>query len=74
MSYEMFVRNTGREKIPIVLVSAFVGLPAVAKRIGTPYYLPKPCELDRLLRVVDKALVEKKAPQPEFAGSVARSP
>jgi DNA-binding response OmpR family regulator len=67
MAYEMFIRDAGREEIPIILVSAFVGLRDVAKRIGTPYFLPKPCELDRLLDLVRRALVEKSAPKPGVA-------
>jgi DNA-binding NtrC family response regulator len=66
MAHQMFVLDVGRDKIPILLVSAFVGLPTVARRIGTPYCAPKPCGLDRLLRLVDRALVEKKPPEPRF--------
>lgn len=65
MAYEMFVRDAGRERIPIILISAFVGLRSIARKIGTPYLLPKPCELDRLLELVNRALLEKAAPMPD---------
>jgi DNA-binding NtrC family response regulator len=62
MANEMFIHDAGRERIPILLVSAFVDLPAVAKRIGTPYSAAKPCELGKLLGLVDQALLEKIPP------------
>jgi DNA-binding NtrC family response regulator len=62
MAAEMFVHDAGRERIPILLVSAFADLPAVARRIGTPYSAPKPCELGKLLGLVDRALLERIPP------------
>ena len=66
MVYLMFVRDSGREKIPIVLVSAAVDLAAVATRVGTPYSLAKPCEGRALLGIVERALSERRAPHPQL--------
>jgi len=74
MANQMFVRDCGRERIPILLVSGFLDLRAVAKRIGTPYSAPKPCELDWLLRIVDRALAEKVAPEPQADRPIAGAP
>jgi DNA-binding NtrC family response regulator len=71
MAHQMFVLDVGRDKIPILLLSAFVGLPAVAKRVGTPYSAAKPCELDQLLRIVDRALFEKRPPEPQVSERIA---
>lgn len=67
MAYEMLLHDAGRERIPILLVSGFVNMPAVAKRVGTGYFAPKPCELGRLLQVVNRALAEKRPPQPDVS-------
>jgi DNA-binding response OmpR family regulator len=66
MAQQMFVTDLGREEIPILLVSACVALPSVAKRVGTPYSVAKPCRLDELLRIVDRALLERRAPHPQL--------
>jgi CheY-like chemotaxis protein len=64
MAYRMLVEDCGRELIPIVLLSGTMDLVQVARRIGTPYVLAKPCEPDRLLRVIDRAIAERTAPRP----------
>jgi DNA-binding NtrC family response regulator len=64
MVYRMVVHDAGMENVPIVLVSGIAGLSEVARRIGTPYFLGKPFDLDRLLDVLDRALREKRPPVP----------
>ncbi|MBS2026983.1 MAG: response regulator [Deltaproteobacteria bacterium] len=64
MVERMFVENMGRDNIPVVVVSAAMGLSAVAKRIGTPYHLSKPFSPEALLGLVDQALGERRIPQP----------
>src|ERR1700690_268590 len=41
MAHKMLVHDAGEEKIPILLVSGNTDLPAVAARMGTPYFLAK---------------------------------
>ena len=65
MARELFAFDAGRERIPIVVVSAFVAMAGIAKRIGTPYFVQKPCELDCLLALVDRALEERRPPVPQ---------
>jgi len=67
MAYELFLRNCGAEKIPVVLLSGVVGLREVATIVGTPYFLAKPYSMDALLQMVDRALRERIAPQPRRA-------
>ncbi len=62
MAYRMLVEDCGRELIPIVLLSGTIDLAAVARRVGTPYVLPKPCDPERLLQTVARALVERTPP------------
>lgn len=64
MAYRMFVNNLGMENVPIVLVSGVAGLRDLAGRIGTPYFLPKPFDLHRLLDMVARALRERELPRP----------
>jgi CheY-like chemotaxis protein len=64
MAAEMLIEDVGREKIPIVLVSGFVDLPAVARRVGTPYAVPKPSTPEAFFSVVNRALVERFPPHP----------
>ncbi len=65
MAYRMLVEDCGRELIPIVLLSGTVDLAAVARRVGTPYTLPKPCDPDRLLRMIARTLAERTPPRPK---------
>jgi DNA-binding response OmpR family regulator len=62
MADQVFLMDVGREKIPIVLLSAKLDLARVAARIGTPYFLMKPYPFDELLRLVVRALLERKSP------------
>lgn len=64
MAWEICVRDQGLECIPIVLVSGIRDLPAVAERLGTPYFLTKPFSLDKVSGVVHRALAERTPPRP----------
>lgn len=71
MAHQMLVVDCGRERIPIVLVSGYLGLRAVAARVGTPYSIGKPCELGALLNLVERALRERIPPRPLRPGEIA---
>jgi CheY-like chemotaxis protein len=62
MAYQMLVQDAGKERIPIVLISGYVSLRAIAERVGTPYFAPKPCSLDTLLGLLERALRERTPP------------
>ncbi|NUO51338.1 MAG: response regulator [Polyangiaceae bacterium] len=64
MAYQMLVRDCGLEEVPIVLLSGVVGLPSVAARVGTPYFLPKPYAPRDVVSLCDRALKEQRAPTP----------
>jgi CheY-like chemotaxis protein len=71
MAFRLFIEDAGREMIPIVLVSGVPNLAPVAERVGTPYYLPKPVDIEPLLEIVERALTERRAPRP--AGRASES-
>jgi DNA-binding NtrC family response regulator len=62
MAHEMLLHDAGEEKIPILLVSARTDLSQIARRMGTPYFLHKPCDMDAFLELLDRALRERLAP------------
>jgi CheY-like chemotaxis protein len=64
MVYELFLRDRGEENIPVILTSGIVGLPRVAARVGTPYFVAKPYTVDSVLLVVARALEERIPPRP----------
>jgi CheY-like chemotaxis protein len=64
VSYRMLVHDAGQEQVPIVLLSGVVNLAEVAALVGTPYFLSKPFDIDAVLRLVSRALVERTAPVP----------
>ena len=68
MAHQMQLHDDGEEKIPIVLVSGRPDLPEVARRVGTPYFLAKASAdyVESLLALVDRALRERLAPEPEM--------
>ena len=66
MACEMFIRNCGSEKIPIILISGVVGLDEFAEMVGTPYFLTKPYSPAMLLKMVDRALREHVPPRPKL--------
>lgn len=69
MAHEMLLRDAGAEKIPILLVSARPDLPEIAGRVGTPYFLAKasPEYGKALLALLDRALLERRAPAAQCA-------
>jgi DNA-binding response OmpR family regulator len=62
MAHGMFLHNLGQERVPILFLSGVADLERVAAQVGTPYYLPKPFSLDRLLEMLARALRERAAP------------
>ena len=64
MVYRMILHDAGMEDVPIVLVSGIMGLREVARRVGTPYFVGKPFDIDKLMDLIDRALVEKTPPRP----------
>jgi DNA-binding NtrC family response regulator len=64
MASEICVRDTGLERIPIILVSGIRDLPRVAARLGTPYFLTKPFSLDMVSGILSRALAERRPPHP----------
>ncbi len=68
MAYQLLIKNCGRQRIPIVLVSGYLDLLRVAERVGTPYALAKPCSPDVLLAMVNRALTERIPPRPPEQG------
>jgi CheY-like chemotaxis protein len=69
MAYQVFLRDLGAEKIPILLASGAADLQRIAERVGTPYYLAKPFTVEQLRPVLDRALTEKIPPRPQRTGS-----
>jgi DNA-binding response OmpR family regulator len=64
MALRLLIEDAGKEKIPLVVLSGVMGLDVIAQKIGTPYYLIKPCDLNQLEALLDLALEERKAPEP----------
>jgi DNA-binding NtrC family response regulator len=62
MAHRMLLHDAGEERIPILLVSGSEGLPQIAARMGTPYFLRKPCNIGQFLHTLDRALRERSAP------------
>jgi CheY-like chemotaxis protein len=67
MAYQVFLEDVGREKIPVVLLSATPNLPRLAAAVGTRYFLAKPYPADDLLQVIELALVEREPPAPRWS-------
>jgi CheY-like chemotaxis protein len=65
MAHRMLMHDAGEERIPILLVSGRNDLSEVAGRMGTPYFLAKgsPDYGASLLKILDRALRERKAPE-----------
>src|SRR5579859_8176747 len=66
MAMQMFVKNLGKEKIPILLCSGVLNLHGIASRVGTPYFIGKPYTLEAVLRLVAQVLIERKPPAPQL--------
>lgn len=63
MVVEMSKQNPVWSRIPVILLSGAADLPLVAERLGTPYWLAKPTNVDVLAKAVELALRERKAPR-----------
>ncbi len=75
MAHQMLIEDAGKERIPIVLISGYVDLRAIAARVGTPYVAPKPCPLDTFLGLLERALAEQIPPAPRSStGEAPRVP
>lgn len=65
MAHQMLLHDAGEEEVPILLTSGRDDLPAVAARMGTPYFIAKAspgyCEL--LLKLLERALIERRPPR-----------
>jgi DNA-binding NtrC family response regulator len=62
MAHKMLLHDAGEENIPIILMSGRLDLPQIAARMGTPYFLTKPGDIDAFLNLLDQALRERRAP------------
>jgi CheY-like chemotaxis protein len=62
MAHRMMLHDAGEEKIPIVLSSGRSDLAALARTMGTPYWIAKPVSLDALLDLLARAIRERVAP------------
>lgn len=64
MAHQMCLHEGEEAKIPILLVSGRKDLPAVAARMGTPYFLAKASARygEALLDLLDRVLRERRAP------------
>jgi DNA-binding NtrC family response regulator len=65
MAHALLAEDAGRELVPIIVSSGYADLDRVADALGTPYRIPKPSSVERLLQLVSRALEERCAPQPE---------
>ncbi len=64
MAYRLIIEDSGKENIPILLVSGINNLAEVAAAIGTPYFLAKPFKLEDIQRLVHLALKQRQRPRP----------
>jgi DNA-binding NtrC family response regulator len=64
MVMQMFLRDCGRERVPIILQSGAKNLAAIAKHVSTPYFICKPFTIQNLRETVARALLEQIAPRP----------
>ena len=71
MAHRMFVEDCGKERIPIVLVSGAPALPRIVERVGTPYCVRKPFDLETVVAALARALAEGISPVPASARSAA---
>jgi DNA-binding NtrC family response regulator len=65
MSMRMLLGDAGMEKVPVVLLSGVPNLRSIAKRVGTPYFLSKPCTFAKLGHMLDRVVVERLPPTPD---------
>jgi DNA-binding NtrC family response regulator len=65
MAYEMFLRDMGLERVPVVFISGVANLREVAASAGTPYFLGKPYRYEQVVALVGRALAERVTPHPQ---------
>jgi DNA-binding NtrC family response regulator len=66
-AYRLIVEDSGKELIPIILVSGVANLVEVAQEVGTPYFVRKPFSLDGIEAMLARALKEHRVPHPPGA-------
>lgn len=71
MAHDMLLHDAGEQYIPILLMSARHDLAEIAGRMGTPYFLAKPGRGDAILKLLDRALRERKVPDPPGGSEAA---
>jgi DNA-binding NtrC family response regulator len=74
MAHEMLLHDAGEQYIPILLVSNREDVAQIARRMGTPYYLRKPCDIDEFISLLDRALRERREPKPPGTSNVQSTP
>jgi CheY-like chemotaxis protein len=62
VAWRMCVENLGKERIPILFVSASPELKQIAAAVGTRYFVGKPFDLDQLSAIIDQILAERAPP------------
>ncbi len=62
MAHKMLLHDAGEQYVPILLMSARDDLPQIAERMGTPYFLAKPGDIDTFLELLARALRERRPP------------
>ena len=67
MVCQMVKEDEGMQWVPVVLVSGVVGLTEIAGRVGTPYFMSKPFDLDDLILLLERSAAEKRPPVPTIA-------
>src|SRR5262245_44385907 len=55
MAYAAIAKDAGRELIPIVISSGYCDVGAIAKELGTDYWIVKPCSLVELRKMITLA-------------------
>jgi DNA-binding NtrC family response regulator len=66
MAYRLIIEDSGRENIPIILLSGVGDLEQVAEKVGTPYFMAKPFGLSELEVLFERALRERRSPRPNL--------
>jgi len=67
MVCRMIEEDGGMQWVPVVLVSGIVDLNEIAGRVGTPYFMGKPFDLDDLIGLLQRSAVEKRPPVPTIS-------
>jgi DNA-binding response OmpR family regulator len=62
VAWRMCVENLGKERIPILFVSANPDLKRIAAAVGTRYFVGKPFDLRHLSALIDQIMAERAPP------------